>query len=141
MKAPSLEQILILILFILLPLLNLLFQRAKRRSEAKHPEDESRPEIAQRAHAISPHPPEPRIFRDRLHRLQAPTVSTPLPRRRSVKRLTLGKRREIRRGIILMAVLGPCRASDPPGEPARTRLIQSSLRHLTLKRTLGNRQG
>ena len=114
MKTPSLEQILILLLFIVLPLLNLLFQRVKRRSEGKHPEDESRLEIAQRARAIPPHPPEPRISRDRPHGLQAPTVSTPLPRRRSVKKLTLGGRREIRRGIILMAILGPCRASDPP---------------------------
>jgi hypothetical protein len=115
MKTPSLELIFILILFILLPLLNLLFQRAKRRSEGKHPEDVSGPKVAQRAQAIPPQPPEPRISpRDRLHGLQAPTVSTPLPRRRSVKRLTLGNRREIRRGIILMAVLGPCRTFDPP---------------------------
>jgi len=114
MRTPSLEQILILLLFIVLPLLNLLFQRVKRRSEGKHPEKESGPQVAQRARATVALPPEPRISRDRLHGLQAPTVSTPLPRRRSVKKLTLGGRREIRRGIILMAVLGPCRASDPP---------------------------
>ena len=113
MKTPSLEQILILLLFIVLPLLNLLFQRAKRRSEGKHPEEESGPKVAQRAQAIPPQPPEPGIFRDRLHGLREPKVSTPLPRRRSVKKLTLGGRREIRRGIILMAVLGPCRTFDP----------------------------
>jgi hypothetical protein len=28
--------------------------------------------------------------------------------------LTLGNRRELRRGIILMAILGPCRTFDPP---------------------------
>ncbi len=114
MKTPSLEQILILLMFIVLPLLNMLFQRAKRRSEDKHPEDEFGPKVAQLAQATPAPPPTPRASRNRVHGSQAPTVSTPLPRRRSVKKLTLGSRREIRRGIILMAILGPCRTFDPP---------------------------
>jgi hypothetical protein len=114
MKTISLELILLLIAFIALPLLNLLFQRAKRRFEGNPPEFESRPGIAQRAQAIPPRPPAPSISRDRLHEIQAPTVSMSLPRRNFATRFTLGSRLEIRRGIILMAVFGSCRAFDPP---------------------------
>lgn len=123
MKTPSFEHILFLILLIiLLPLFRLLFQRVKRRYYGQHPQDEHRSEPAQRAQAIPLQPQDPQLFQRRLDGLQAPTVSTPLSRRESVARLTLGNKRGIRRGIILMAVVGPCRAFDPPswstkGEP------------------------
>lgn len=115
MKTVGLEQILFLVVFIALPLLNLLFQRIKRHFEAKLPEDESWPDMAPEAQEIPQPLREPRMFRrDRLHEIQAPRVSTSLPRRNLATKLTLGSRQEIRRGIVLMAVLGPCRAFDPP---------------------------
>ena len=113
MKTLGLEQILLLIAVIALPLLNLLFQRVKRHFEAKPPEGESRPGIAQGAQEIPQQLRKPRMC-NRLHEIQSPAVSTSLPRRNSATKLTLGNRQEIRRGIVLMAVLGSCRAFDPP---------------------------
>jgi hypothetical protein len=114
MKTPGLEHIILLIALIALPLLNWLFQRAKRQFEAEPPEGESGPGMAQGAQAIPQQLRKPRMPRDRLHKIEAPVVSTSLPRRISATELTLGNRQEIRRGIVLMAVLGPCRAFDPP---------------------------
>ena len=106
-------QIILLIVFILVPVIKFVMQRVRRRLEDQIPEEESVTQIRRQAQATPALPPEPRISHDRLHGFQAPTVSTPLPRRGSVKKLTLGSRREIRRGIILMTVLGPCRTFDP----------------------------
>jgi hypothetical protein len=117
MKTVGLEQILLLIVFIALPLLNVLFERVKKHFETKPPEGESWPDIAPEgpeAQAIPQLLREPRMSRDRLHEIPAPAVSTSLPRRNSTTKLTLGSRREMRRGIVLMAVLGSCRAFDPP---------------------------
>ena len=116
MKTHGLEQILILFAVIVLPLLNWLFQRIKRHFEAKPQEGKSRPGIAPGAEEIPQLLREPRISRKQLHEIQVPAVSTSLPRTRriSATKLTLASRQEIRRGIVLMAVLGPCRAFDPP---------------------------
>lgn len=114
MKTVGLEQILLLIAFIVLPLLNVLFQRIKRHFEATPPEDKSKPGIAPRAQELPQLLREPRKSRKQLNEIQAPAVSTSLPRRHSATKLTLGSGQEIRRGIVLMAVLGPCRAFDPP---------------------------
>ena len=114
MKTVGLEQILILIALIVLPLLNVLFQRVKRHFEAKPPEGESRPGIAEEVQEIPQQLREPRMSRNRHHEIQVSAVSTSPPRRNSATKLTLGSRQEIRRGIVLMAVLGSCRAFDPP---------------------------
>ncbi len=106
-------QIIVLIIFILVPVVKFVVQRIRRRLGDQIPQQESVTQIRRAAQATPAPPPEPRISHDRLHGFQAPTVSTPLPRRRSVNKLTLGSRREIRRGIILMTVLGPCRTFDP----------------------------
>ena len=114
MKTVGLEQILFLIVFVVLPLLNVLFQHIKRYFETKSPEGESEPVIEPEAQEIPQQLREPRMSRKRLHEIQAPTVSTSLPERNPATKLTLGSRREIRRGIVLMTVLGSCRAFDPP---------------------------
>jgi len=118
MRTVSLEQILLLVAFVVLPLLNVLFQRVKRHFETNPPQGESWPDIAPEAPEVQEIPQllwEPRMSRrDRLHEIQAPAVSTSLPRRNLAKKLTLGSRQDIRRGIVLTAVLGPCRAFDPP---------------------------
>lgn len=114
MKTIGLEQILFLIVFIALPLLNLLFQRVRRHFEANPPEGESMPDTAQGTQEIPQQLREPRMSRKRLHEINAPAVFPSLPGRNSAKKLTLGSRQEMRRGIVLMTVLGPCRAFDPP---------------------------
>ncbi|GJL59974.1 MAG: hypothetical protein NPIRA03_28310 [Nitrospirales bacterium] len=40
----------------------------------------------------------------------------PSPKRRTASRLRLHSRADLRQGIIIMTVLGPCRALEPPDE-------------------------
>jgi hypothetical protein len=110
MKNLSFQQIILLLVFILVPLINFVMQRLRRRAEDQIP-------IRRQAKAISTPtiPPAPRPSRDRVQVPQPPTVSTPLSERRFIKRSLLGAQRDVRRGIIMMTVLGPCRAFDPPG--------------------------
>jgi len=108
-------QILVLILFILLPLLNFVMRRITRYPESRTPEDESRAQV-RRQERPTPRPrPEPRVPRDPSHEIQPPTVSISVSRRRFARRAIFQTRRDARRGIILMTLLGPCRAYDPPG--------------------------
>lgn len=116
MKTPSFEQIVLLIAFILLPLLNFVMQRIKRRLKSQAPQEEPVAQIRRPAQATPAPPPTPRASRNRVHESQAPTISTPLSRSHFTKRALLGTSRDVRRGIILMTILGPCRTFDPPGE-------------------------
>jgi hypothetical protein len=108
-------QILLLILFILVPLIKFVMRRVRKPIESETPADEPVLDTPGRAQATpkSP-PPAPRASRNEVHASQAPTVVTSLSRGRFSKRSLLGNTRDVRRGIIIMAILGPCRAFDTP---------------------------
>lgn len=117
MKDLDFGQIFLLIVFILVPLIRFVLQRVGRRLEDQMPEEESVTQIrrqAQAAPAPLPTPHASHASRNRVRELQAPIVLTPLARSHFTKRSLLGTPREVRRGIILMTILGPCRACDPP---------------------------
>jgi hypothetical protein len=59
--------------------------------------------------------PTPRASRNQARGSQVPTVSTPLSTIDFTKRSLLGAKGDVQRGIIIMTILGPCRAFDPPG--------------------------
>src|ERR671919_541164 len=107
-------QILLLILFILVPLINFVMRRVRKRLEDQIPEEEFVTQIRRQAQATPAPLPTPRASRNRVRELQAPIVLTPLARSHFTKRSLLGTPRDVRRGIILMTILGPCRAFDPP---------------------------
>jgi hypothetical protein len=101
-------QLLILIAFILFPLINWLLQRMQRRFENQTPRQ-------------PPRQPAPRTFakpplevvssaRERVHPANMPESPRASSRRR--KRSLFTNRRDLRRAVILMTVLGPCRAND-----------------------------
>jgi hypothetical protein len=113
MKNLSFGQILLLILFILVPLINFLLQQARRRLETQTPQDKAVAQIRRQAQTTPASLPPPRPPRDRLHGSEEPTVATPLSRRRFSQRSLLENRRDVRRGIIIMTILGPCRTFDP----------------------------
>jgi hypothetical protein len=106
-------QIVILILFILLPLLNLIIRRITTHPERRLSEDESRGQVRRRGEPSPRSRPLPRASRALEHEIRPPTVTT-VSRKRFSKRAIFQTRRDARRGIILMTVLGPCRAFDPP---------------------------
>lgn len=118
MRNLSFQQIVLLLAFILVPLINFAIQRVRRRLEHEIPAEESMPQVRRRANAVStpPLPPAPRASLDQVRGSQGTTVSTrPATTSHIAKRSLLGAQRDVQRGIIIMTVLGPCRAFDPPG--------------------------
>lgn len=107
----GLVPILLLMVFILLPLLKAVMQRVGRL-EDQIPEEESLTPIRRQAQATRASLPTPRASGHR--ELQAPIVLTPPAKSHFTRRSLLGTPRDVRRGIILMTILGPCRAFDPP---------------------------
>jgi hypothetical protein len=113
MKNLSFGQIFLLIVFILVPLINLLRQRASRRLETQTPKDEALTQMRRPVPTTPASIPAPRVSRNQLRESDKPTAATPLSRRRLSQRALLVNRRDVRRGIIIMTILGPCRTFDP----------------------------
>ena len=125
MRSLALEQIILLLLFVGVPLLNLLVGWLKRRARAQ--QRPFPPELS----ATDPHE-EPRVIAVPVRALE-PILSRADPRReppafsppRGVRRARpLGGRAEVRRAIVAMTILGPCRGleASPPTTPVRTAL-------------------
>jgi hypothetical protein len=126
----SVEALVLFALFIVLPLIQQLIQATRQRNQ--HP-----PEPAERQSpgtlARTPPPPElavpplpdttPHAASDAIPaggRMPAPDARGPVtpaltPHRAMERRTTVGlrTRRDLRRAIVLVAMLGPCRASNP----------------------------
>ncbi len=116
------EQLLFLAVFALVPLINFLLPWLRKRMEgagARQPEPAPR-EAPPRA--TRPHPLQPartNVTQEGPRREVLPVRIQPLAVRRFAHG-RLGSRRELRRGIVLMAILGPCRGLErrqPPDQP------------------------
>lgn len=105
--------LLLLLLFILTPLLNFLLQRFRKRRNQHIPQEKPVEQMFYQAQTTLPRAT-PRAAGDRVHRSPA-RAPTPLANDRVTKRSLLGTTRDARRGIVIMTLLGPCRAFDPPG--------------------------
>jgi hypothetical protein len=105
--------IILVIVFILVPLIQFVMRRVRRRLENQILEKKSVTQIRRQAQATRAPLATPRVSRNTLHQAQEPTVATPRSRRRLVQREFLINRRDARRGIIVMTLLGPCRTFDP----------------------------
>lgn len=118
MQDIPIAQLLVLMAFILFPLLNLVLQRIQRRFERQRP-TEPRREPAPRTYAL---PPRLEVIPSSTEQARSPDLhSSPPSSSQSAKRPLFRDRRELRRAIILMTVLGPCRAADAPSEGGRFR--------------------
>ena len=116
MRDVGLEQIILLLIFILVPLINFIMHRVRRRPEDNMSKEQSVESIPRRTQA-RPTTGVPKLaeFRTRAAASQAPTISSaPLATSRSPNRALLRTPRDLRRAIIIMTILGPCRAYDPP---------------------------
>ena len=104
-------QILILIAFILFPLINRLLQRMQRRRYYSQAPRQSPPQPAPRTYAK---PPPMEVIAPSSARVPVPDKreSPTRPTRQLRKKRFITSRRDLRRAIILMTVLGPCRAVD-----------------------------
>ena len=79
--------------------------------EAPVPEDEALPEIWGRPPVTPVVAP---VLAERVARSEALAASAAIARRRSAARALLGTKLDLRRTIVIMTVLGPCRAQEPP---------------------------
>ena len=116
MKTQGIELVLLLLFFILPLLFNFVLQRVrKRRNHRDHRIPQEKPvEQRLRQAQTTPMPwPTPRAAGDPVHGSPARTV-TPLANDRVTRRSLLGTTRDVRRAIVIMTLLGPCRAFDPP---------------------------
>jgi hypothetical protein len=109
MQDIPLTQLLVLLAFILFPLINWLLQRMQRRYE-RQPPRQPPPQPAPRTFT-KPLPVE--VIASVRERTSPPELREipPPGRRQTQKRALFRSRRDLRRAIILMTVLGPCRAA------------------------------
>ena len=118
------EQLLLIAIFLLVGLINMIVRRLRQRAEEPGPpaEPEEVPwpapsrtqELPPAARVILPVPlPEPSVPAVRPMRSPAPTPRAP-HRPRGHRRL--GSRADVRRAIVTMTVLGPCRAREHESE-------------------------
>jgi Na+-transporting methylmalonyl-CoA/oxaloacetate decarboxylase gamma subunit len=116
----SMEQVLIVLLVVLVLLINFVAPVLKRMVQEEERAGAVSPTVTVRRRMIpveqGPQAPQ----RSQL----APVCAAPAARRRLARPVSL---HEARRGIVLMAILGPCRASDTtvfPNEPAFVRTVR-----------------
>lgn len=125
----SVETLVLLALFIILPLIQQLI-RATRQRNQRFPEPAERRPPRTLAHTSPPELPVPPLLNSTSHPasdamppsapVPAPHASGPVtitltPHRTMEQRTAVGlrTRRDLRRGIVLVAILGPCRAHSP----------------------------
>ena len=106
------ETIILLILFIAIPLANYILGQMRRRYEPPAPDSRREPDMGMRRQAAPP-PPASFARRERAQEAPPPIAVQPL-RRRGIRQTMFRNKRDLRRTIVAMTILGPCRANDPP---------------------------
>ena len=106
------QALLLLLLFILTPLFNFLLQRFRKRRNHHIPQEKPVDQMFYQAQTTLPRPT-PRAAGDQVHGSPARTV-TPLANDHVTKTSPLGTKSDVRRAIVIMTLLGTCRAFDPP---------------------------
>jgi hypothetical protein len=114
MRNFSIVPIILLIIFILIPLANYVLERMRRRFEPPAPGRQPMPDMGMRRQAAPVPPPASPAPRERAQEAPPNRILAPSPSRWSRKTL-FRTRHDVRRVIVAMTVLGPCRAYDPPG--------------------------
>lgn len=116
MRSLKPEQILLLLVFVLVSLLNLLvrwLQRRARETQRRLPEPRAPAADAPEGRPPAHMPPRTRVIEPALPRegaRRAPAAPPPITRRPR----PLGGRAAARRAIVAMTVLGPCRGLEEP---------------------------
>jgi hypothetical protein len=112
-------QLFILVMVALVLLVNLLARGLRRwvKGDAPRGMEPEAPQIPPRGHRPPPPVVEPRRAREGSHSAPLPRAVPPSAAHRRA-RPPVGSLRAVRRGIVLMTILGPCRALEPPAPPA-----------------------
>ena len=114
MRKLSFEWIVLLLVFVVIPLANYVLGRMRRRFEQPRPTRQPMPDMGFRRQAAPAPTPASPAPRERAQ--EAPPNRVLASSRSRWSRKTLFRtQRDVRRVIVAMTVLGPCRAYDPPG--------------------------
>jgi hypothetical protein len=108
-------QLLILVMVAFVLLINFATRVLRRGVKGDAPQgiEPETPQIPPRRHRLPPAVVESRRAREGPHSALL-SLETPPSAARRRARSPLGSLRAVRRGIILMTILGPCRALEPP---------------------------
>ena len=105
------------LLFLLAVLLVTWLLRRFLQYRLKNSQSEARREVGPKAPPVRPREPTPLPSRVMApHATPLPAVAPLVASRRRIPS-RLGSSREVRRGIVLMTILSPCRALEPPEFP------------------------
>lgn len=115
MKDVSLEEILVLLVFVLYPLLQFIVERIRRGAAVPPAGDEPAEPLSQGTGMAPMAEPAEAPAGERTPAAQTPPIAPPGPRRHGARRGILGDRQALRHAIIVKTILGPCRADEPPG--------------------------
>jgi hypothetical protein len=112
------EQLFILVVLVFVLLINLAVRVLRRwvKGDAPRGIEPEVPQVPPPGHRLPP-PVQPRRVREGPQGAPLPRA-VPLPAARRRARSPLWSPRAVRRGIVLMTILGPCRALEPPGPHA-----------------------
>ena len=118
MEELNFGRIILMVGFIVLLLIRFLRQQARRRLESREP-DQMVPEpsavrLPRQAQPPPPSPSTPQRSHGREDQSRAPNTRPALGEGHFMCKALLENPHDARRGIILMTLLGPCRAFDPP---------------------------
>jgi hypothetical protein len=136
MRSLGIEQILLLLVLVAVPLLNLLVRWLRHLARAQHQAPaERRPAETDASHArpSAALPPGPRVA-DRGQPQEAPRRAAPAPPPPVIRRAgLLHGRAAVRRAVVAMTILGPCRAMEeqPPMPPSTRGTVRESTRMRT----------
>jgi hypothetical protein len=113
------EQLFILVVLVFVLLINLAVRVLRRWGKGDAPRgiEPETPQIPPRGQRLPPPVVQPRRVREVPQGAPLP-AAVPLSAARRRARLPVGSPRAVRRGIVLMTILGPCRALEPPGPHA-----------------------
>lgn len=118
MEELNFGRIILMVGFIVLLLIRFLRQRARPRPQRQVPDQmvaepsEARP--PRQAHPPPPPPSTPHHPRGRVDQSRVPNTALAPGESHFIRKALLENPQDARRGIILMTLLGPCRALDPP---------------------------
>ena len=121
------EQVLLFAIFLLVPILNWVRRRMRGGAPQEPGAEEQRrlpappsvpvpapPPAPPRARVIAPRPRQDPVWTPPA----APVVAMPAPSHSPARaRIRLRGQSDVRRAVVLMAVLGPCRANEPSSPP------------------------
>ncbi|HUF42196.1 MAG TPA: hypothetical protein VMR20_09585 [Verrucomicrobiae bacterium] len=120
MRGIGIAQIIILILFVVIPLINYFLARKERqrqeRIDSRRPRAPAPVPTGTRRAAAPESVPPPAPSNPRPRASAPPPVPTPIfrPGERWSRQTLFRSKRDLRRTIVAMTILGPCRANDLP---------------------------